>query len=496
VSAGDASYYLGRVAERSRSMLAYWDHQLICQYANGAYRLWFGVDGARLIGTSLRDLLGPALFALNEPHIHAALRGEVQLFERIVPGPGGVQRHSLASYIPDFADGQVIGFTVEVTDITRIKQAEAALRESVAALDRTGRLARVGGWQLDLRSGLPSWSAQIRSIYEVSSDYQPSLDADLRFFEPGAREVLSRAVNECIRHGTAWDLELPFTTAAGRALWVRSFGEIEREDGVAVSLVGALQDITEQRQRKAELLHEQSLRAQTEQHARDLESALRERSEMLDVLAHEVRQPLNNASAALQSATRAWVDAGEQAASTRLVKAQAVLGQVIHSIDNTLAVASLLARPDAIQIEDTDIDTLVGVAIADQPASQRARIRVERLCATRTASMDMSLMRLALSNLLSNALACSPPDVPVTVRLQDSEDPLALLLDVADRGRGFAPAVLPRLFERGTRDASTGRAGLGLGLYIVRRVMELHGGSAQLIHNSELGATLRLVVVQ
>jgi PAS domain S-box-containing protein len=498
VSAGDASYYLGRVADRSRSMLAYWDHQLICRYANQAYRHWFGIDGSKLIGTSLRDLLGPTLFALNEPYIKAVLRGEEQVFERVVPGPGGVQRHSLASYVPDFADGQVIGFMVEVTETTRIKQAEAALRESLAALDRTGRLARVGGWQYDLRTGVSTWSSQIRDIYEVGAEYVPMHQANMEFFEPAGRLLLADAVDRCARDGTSWDLELPFTSARGRALWVRSFGEreLDSESGVPVRLVGALQDITEQRLRKAELLQEQTLRAQVEQHARDLGAALRERSEMLDVLAHEVRQPLNNASAALQSATGALLDAGESAASSRLAKAQVVVGQVIHSIDNTLAVASLLARPGAIQFEDTDIDTLVGVAVADQPASERGRIRVERLCATRTASMDMSLMRLALSNLLSNALAWSPHDAPVTVRLSDSEDPLALVIEVIDGGPGFSPDLLPHLFERGTRERASGRPGLGLGMYIVRRVMELHGGSARLVRNGPAGATLRLVIVQ
>ena len=68
-------------------MLAYWDSDLTCRFANQAYRMWFGVDADRLIGTSLRDLLGPELFALNEPYVIAALNGEAQTFQRLVPGP-------------------------------------------------------------------------------------------------------------------------------------------------------------------------------------------------------------------------------------------------------------------------------------------------------------------------------------------------------------------------------------------------------------------------
>ena len=116
------------------SMLAYWDVDLRCRFANRAYERWFGIDPAGLLGTSLRDLLGAELFALNEPYIRGALRGEAQTFERAIPGPDGVVRHSLANYIPDIVGGVVVGFMALVTDVTKLKQAEFALQAKVAAL--------------------------------------------------------------------------------------------------------------------------------------------------------------------------------------------------------------------------------------------------------------------------------------------------------------------------------------------------------------------------
>jgi two-component system, OmpR family, sensor kinase len=170
-----------------------------------------------------------------------------------------------------------------------------------------------------------------------------------------------------------------------------------------------------------------------------------------------------------------------------------VLGQVMARIDNTLAVASQLARPGPLDREETDIDMLLGVVVADMPAADRPRVRLQRETAARTAAMDMSLMRLALRNLLSNALKFSPPGSPVTIRLADSEQPLGLVIDVADQGPGVAAEVLPRLFQRGAR----GPAGTsqGLGLYIVRRVMELHAGHAELLHSGPDGTTMRMLVV-
>jgi len=351
------------------SILAYWDDELRCRFANRAYEKWFGVSPDQLIGTSMRDLLGPKLFAMNEPHMRAALAGEHQIFERIVPGPGGVERHSLAEYIPDIVDGCVRGFLVQVTEVTQLRQTQAALTR------------------------------------------------------------------------------------------------------------------------------EKQLRLQIEDHAAAMAALLQERTDMLYVLAHEVRQPLNNASAALQSTQSALASPHEALAPLQVARAQAVLGQVLASIDNTLAVAALLGRQDPIHREDTDVDTLIAVVIADMHASERGRIRVLRQSSIRTALMDMSLIRLALRNVLSNALKYSAPRTPVSVSVADSDEPLALVIDVSDTGLGIPIDLLPRLFSRGGK-GNESSAGLGLGLYIVQQVMALHGGSVELIRNGPTETIFRLSINQ
>jgi signal transduction histidine kinase len=374
------------------------------------------------------------------------------------------------------------------------QQAVGRLRASEAQLDRTGHVARVGGWQLDLATNAVQWSPQTRRIHEVPEDYQPSLHAAVRFYAPQARAELTAALDAGLRDGTPWDLELPLITALGRSIWVRTLGEVEREDGKPVRLIGAIQDVTAYREQREALGQERVLRRQAERQAEELDALLRERSQMLDVMAHEVRQPLHNASAALQSAGSVLADLGESEASLRLTRARAVMSQVLSSIDNTLAVAALLARPAPIALQDTDIDTLVAVVVADIPSDQRARVQIEKLSATRTAAMDMSLVRLALRNLVLNALKYSPATEPVTVRVADSDDPLALLIDVVDRGPGLAPGVVDKLFERGARGG--GSSGHGLGLYIVHQVMALHHGHAMLLHSGPDGVTMRLMFDQ
>jgi two-component system OmpR family sensor kinase len=366
----DSAHYMQLLVDKVPAMLAYWDRDLKCRFANRAYEAWFGVDPDKLVGTHVRDLLGPELFAMNEPLMRRALAGEPQSFERVITAVGGIQRPSLTQYIPDVVDGSVQGFLVHVTNLIEVKEIRAALQS------------------------------------------------------------------------------------------------------------------------------ENQLRLEIEAHASKLQTLLQERTEMLDVLAHEVRQPLSNAATALQAAKSALPAAGDSTAAEQVVQAQTVLGDVLSKLDNTLAVASLLARPDPIQHDDVDIDALMAIVVADIPTAERGRIEVHRKSHIRTASMDMSLMRLALRNVLSNALKFSPPGSTVEVHVADTEEPPALLIDVIDHGDGIQPDLLDQLFMRGARGSHGKQHGLGLGLYIVDRVMTLHQGTIELLRTGAQGTTIRLALPQ
>lgn len=112
-------------------MLAYWDKDLICRYANNAYVGWFGKTQEEMINKiRINELLGP-LYEKNLPHIKAVLAGKKQLFEREIPIPDGSGiRHSLATYIPDIKNGEVIGFFVHVADVTYLKELEKEVASS------------------------------------------------------------------------------------------------------------------------------------------------------------------------------------------------------------------------------------------------------------------------------------------------------------------------------------------------------------------------------
>ncbi|HSY62393.1 MAG TPA: histidine kinase dimerization/phospho-acceptor domain-containing protein, partial [Cytophaga sp.] len=133
--------YLGLlVSDHVNAMLAYWDKDLICRFANKAYLEWFGKNRDEMIGKiTLKELLGP-LYELNVPYITLALAGQKQTFEREICTPLHGKKHTIGTYYPHIVNGEVQGFFVHGADITQIKNLE---KELVTLLEREKQLNEI-----------------------------------------------------------------------------------------------------------------------------------------------------------------------------------------------------------------------------------------------------------------------------------------------------------------------------------------------------------------
>ena len=141
--------------------------------------------------------------------------------------------------------GNIIGSVGILTDVTERKKAEEALHHSYDLLNLTGQMAKVGGWELDIETQALSWTEEVYRIHEIDPATRLNVAEAINFYAPGARPVITNAVQACIESGTPWDLELPLITAQDRHIWVRALGAAERLNGRTVRLYGAFQDITE-----------------------------------------------------------------------------------------------------------------------------------------------------------------------------------------------------------------------------------------------------------
>jgi diguanylate cyclase (GGDEF)-like protein/PAS domain S-box-containing protein len=138
------------------AMVAFWDSNQVCVFANNAYRDWFGKTREEMIGIKLSALLGESLYRKNLPYINAAYAGHKQVFEREIPTPDGSIRHSLATYTPYVVDGVVRGIFVHVADVTPLKKLEAEL---VAAKAKFEYLA-----MHDALTGLPNRRGMLETL--------------------------------------------------------------------------------------------------------------------------------------------------------------------------------------------------------------------------------------------------------------------------------------------------------------------------------------------
>jgi len=134
----ESELFLKSITNAMPGLIAYWDSDLRCRFANKPYLEWFGKTPEAMIGIHIQELLGDQLYATNEPYIQGALRGESQLFERSITKVNGSVGYTLSNYVSDFdAKGTVAGFFVLVSDVTPIKAAEVELKLAASVFTHT-----------------------------------------------------------------------------------------------------------------------------------------------------------------------------------------------------------------------------------------------------------------------------------------------------------------------------------------------------------------------
>jgi PAS domain S-box-containing protein len=171
-------------------------------------------------------------------------------------------RHSDGHFIWVQSQGTLVGRTADghpewvfgfIKNITDRKSQEEKLRRSERFLEQTSRVAGVGGWEIDLSTGELHLTTESLRIAGLPFDQPPTVEEALCFYAPEVREKIQDARRKAIETGAPYQFEVPYLPADGRRIWVRVVGSAVFEDGRAVRLVGAIQDISVQVEQKIAL---------------------------------------------------------------------------------------------------------------------------------------------------------------------------------------------------------------------------------------------------
>jgi PAS domain S-box-containing protein len=364
------------------------------------------------------------------------------------------------------ANGEVIGLVGSSVDISDRKAIEDALRVSEERRALAIEVAQLGIWQLDLQTGRVIADGRCRVLCGFDAESIDLAHVRERVHPddwPRVQRSLEQASDPAGTGRYAEDFR--WLHADGRIVWTASQGSVQFADSgagrVAVSMLASVIDITERRQ----LIEA-------------LEQADRRKDEFLAMLAHELRNPL----APINTASHVLRLSGHDPARTRDAS-DIISRQVSHLtrlVDDLLDVSRVTRG--LVELDRQPVDLALVVSTAVEQAKPLLQARRHDL-ATRiaaggfTVQGDFHRLVQVVSNLLNNAAKYTPQGGVIEVGL--AGDGAQALLTVADSGVGIAPHMLEEVFDLFTQAERTpdrSQGGLGIGLALVKSLVQLHGG--------------------
>jgi PAS domain S-box-containing protein len=161
---------------------------------------------------------------------------------------GGIKWLKAEAEIAD-VDGRLI-LNGAFFDITEYKEIEAEFQKNRELLTETGKLAKIGTWEIDLVNNKLYWSDEVYEMHEFDRAEAVDMDSAINFYPAGSRAVIKTAMDKLIADGIPYDIELPLITAKGNRLYTRSSGKVVFENGKAVRVYGIIQNITASKQQE------------------------------------------------------------------------------------------------------------------------------------------------------------------------------------------------------------------------------------------------------
>ena len=428
-----SEHQLRVITDSVPALISYVDRYQRYRFANRGYVDWFGQTRAAVEGQPMWAVLGEAAYATIRPYVERALAGETVSFEAWVPYRAGGQHCIAAVYTPDYSsDGQVDGFFALVLDITARKDAEQAQARLAAIVESSTDAI----YSKTLDGLVTSWNPGAERLYGYRADEM--LGQPFERLVPPDRLGEYRAALQRIQNGERippWDTVRRHR--AGHQLEVNvTLSPIVDASGECIGISVMARDIADRKRLE------------------------RLQQEFLAMVSHELRNPLTGIRGYAQ------LMRVRQAYSPQIVEAiERQTSKLDRLISDLLDSARLEAGRLELRRTRVDLAALARSAAKQaQAQSERHVVLVESPPHPVEGWWDPDRLEQVLQNLLSNALKYAPQGGEVLVQVGQEGD--WAQLSVTDQGMGIAPELLPRLFERFQRVASShdhGTRGIGLG---------------------------------
>ena len=420
--------------------------------------------------------------ATEEMPIKRALKGEVvRDLEMCYTSRSGERVWVSSTTAPIInGDGEINEAVATYVDITERKHIEEALRNSEQRLRLATQSAEMYTWELDISTGEIKFSGDVKSIvgftYTEHDDILSHID---RYTVPedGVRhkEALQRTMKG---GGDLHAVNRVINPETGEIVWIETHATLIRSSGGSPQrVVGIARNITESKRTEEALrLSEQKALALV----CELEKADKNKNQFIGVLSHELRNPLAAISAGVQM-LYITQDENQTAKTKEIINRQ--MNQLCILVDDLLELTRITQNKIKLKKEHIYLGETVKNAVDDMRLAYekkginlKTRIQVKPILL----SADPVRVTQVIGNILMNALKFTQENGEVWVALRTEEN--NAVIRIKDNGIGISPELLPRLFTPFTQadnslDRSSG--GLGLGLSIVKGIMDLHEGSVK-----------------
>jgi len=355
---------------------------------------------------------------------------------------------------------------------------ETELEKAHRLLEEVEELSRTGGWEYDVPTRHITWTSGVYRIYGISQDFDPdNLERCIGFYEPESIPIITEAFNKCLQHGEPYDLELRLIRGDGRNIWIRTVGRATRKSGNIVRLSGDIMDIDDLKRAQLETVR---LNAELERRVADrtekLERVNKDLASFSHAISHDLKAPLRAIAGFSRMVAEDYHDLLDAEGQRML----AVVSDSATTLDSLLTEILNLARTGTTNLDRANIsmkEMVIAmyheIASIDEVSTVHLEISDIPDCVG-----DSVLMRKVWGNLLDNALKFTSGRDLRTISIYAQTSVGRNTYFIKDNGTGFKEDFKEKLFLPFQRlHARSEYKGIGAGLALVKKIVELHGGT-------------------